>query len=351
MKKVKLLFTLFMGALMLFAAQRVYLVKSGMLSDIYSDIIFTRLAVETQQYTRQIEYGIQNGKNLENFYNMQSILSNVKRCSSYINGAYIVSKDCRLVYSFADEGNETPGMIKVPVDDSLFAVYEADNGSFLLSVNIDGQNDVAAGYLVLDISNNITNNAISEFNRENFIQISVIGTLALLAGAAALIHLCRRENCILSDCTRVVSISICTAMAIDGAVSLFKLQIIIDSLIQQSVSKITMTLQNDLDTVKDLVSRIYDLNSWLFESCRQVPFIDNLIYDKNYKISAVVSENFTTGQIARYGILLAEIVGICVLAGAFICMLGIFADKLINKRKNKGEQNAGSNKEQYATEA
>jgi len=336
MKNTKLLFTLLMGVLILFAAQRAYFVKSDMLKDIYSDIIFTRLAVETQQYIRQIEYGLENGKNLENFYNMQSILSDVKRCSSYINGAYIVSEDCHQMYSLAEGKSKGLSKIKVPIDGSIFSVYEENAGSFLLSVTVNGQNDVAAGFLVLDISHDITDNAISEFNRENLIQISVIGTLAFLAGAVAMIHLCRREKHILSDCAKTVSTSICACMSIDGIISVFKLRLIIDSLIQQSVSKITMTLQNDLDTVKDMVSRIYDLNSWLFESCRKVPFIDNLIYDKSYKISAVVSEDYTLGQIARFGIVLAEIAGMCVLAGALLCVLGFIADKLINKRNNKG---------------
>ena len=48
MNKLKVLLTILMGTLIAFSAQRAYYVKTGELSSIYSDIIFTRLAVESQ---------------------------------------------------------------------------------------------------------------------------------------------------------------------------------------------------------------------------------------------------------------------------------------------------------------
>ena len=84
-----------MAALIAFAAQRAYYVRLQMIGSIYSDIIFTRLAVESQEYTRQIEYGVKNGISLENFYNIESVLAGVRRCFSYSNGAYIFSEDHR----------------------------------------------------------------------------------------------------------------------------------------------------------------------------------------------------------------------------------------------------------------
>lgn len=341
MNKLKLLFTLLMGMLIVFAAQRAYFVKSDMLNKIYSDIIFTRLAVETQQYTRQIEYGLENGKSLENFYNMQLILSDVKRCSSYINGAHIISENYRLMYSFGDDENiATPSVVRIPDKGSVFSVCEDNSNRYLLSVAINGRDDIIAGYLILNINHNITDNAIAEFDHENLIQVAVVCLLAFLAGAVAMIHLCRTEKYIVKNGTKVISITVCAGEAIDMTISLFKFWMTIDSLIQQSVTKITMTLQNDLDTVIEKgvsIGRIYDLNSWLLENCRQVPFIDNLIYDKNYKISAMVSADYAKEQMVRYGAILARIVGVCILAGILIILSGYFADTLKNKRKNKGE--------------
>lgn len=105
MNKLKVLLIILMGTLIAFSAQRAYYVKTGELSSIYSDIIFTRLAVESQEYTRQIEYGVKNGKSLENFYNISSVLSGVRRCCSYTNGVYIFSSDRRQLYSLNDGGS------------------------------------------------------------------------------------------------------------------------------------------------------------------------------------------------------------------------------------------------------
>lgn len=335
MNKLKLLFTLLMGVLIVFEAQRAYLMKSDMLNYIYSNIVFTGLAVETQQYTRQIEYGLENGKSLENFYNMELILSDAKRCSSYINSVYILSEDYCLMYSlYDDESVPAPSAVRIPVREDFFAVYEDGLNGYFLSVAIGGRGGASAGYLTLGISHAITDNAILEFNRENRIQAALIGALTFLAGAVAMIHCCRREKRIVGDSTKTVSVTVCAGAAADTIITLFKFWITVDSLIQQSVSKITMTLQNDLDTVAGKgisAGRIYDLNSWLFESSRRVPFIDKLIYDKNYKITAIVSEEYMKEQVVRYGMILVGIVGVCVLIGTVLILLGFFADRLKNK--------------------
>lgn len=334
MNKLKLLFTLLMGVLIVFETQRAYFMKSDMLNYIYSNIVFTGLAVETQQYTRQIEYGLQNGKSLENFYHIQQILSDAKRCSSYINSVYILSEDYRLMYSLYDDESAAPSAVRIPVGEDFFAVYEDGLNEYFLSVAISGRGGDSAGYLTLGISHAITDNAILEFNRENRIQAAVIGVLTFLAGAVAMIHCCRREKRIIGDSTKTVSVTVCAGAAADTIITLFKFWTTIDSLIQQSVNKITVTLQNDLSTVTEKgisAGKIYDLNSWLFESSRRVPFIENLIYDKNYKISAIVSEEYMKEQVVRYGMILVGIVGVCVLAGTVLILLGFFADRLKNK--------------------
>ena len=125
MNKLKVLLTILMGTLIAFSAQRAYYVKTGELSSIYSDIIFTRLAVESQEYTRQIEYGVKNGKSLENFYNISSVLSGVRRCCSYTNGVYIFSSDRRQLYSLNDGGSP---VTRFSVGDfsggSVYSVYD-----------------------------------------------------------------------------------------------------------------------------------------------------------------------------------------------------------------------------------
>lgn len=346
MNKIKVLLTLLMGTLILFVSQRAFYEKSEELNSIYSDIIFTRLAVETQPYTRQIEYGLKNGKSLENFYDIQSVLSDAKRCCSYTNGAYIVSADNRLMYSVSDDEANLTVISVPPSADSVYSVYADGASRYILSVPILGREDAICGYLVLDVDSMVVKNTIQEYNNENIIQAAVIGILVFLAGAIAVIHLCRSERKIFTNCMTVTTVSICSLVALDSVISIYKLRVTLDSLIQQSVSKITMTLQNDLDTVAEKgvsLSRIYDLNTWLFESCRQVPFIETLIFDKNYTITAIISDDYSTGQIARYAALLAVIFAVCAAVGIALCFLGALVDKLINKRNNKGDNKNAEN--------
>lgn len=141
MNKLKVLLTILMGTLIAFSAQRAYYVKTGELSSIYSDIIFTRLAVESQEYTRQIEYGVKNGKSLENFYNISSVLSGVRRCCSYTNGVYIFSSDRRQLYSLNDGGSP---VTRFSVGDfsggSVYSVYDdSAGGRYVLTLPIFGR--------------------------------------------------------------------------------------------------------------------------------------------------------------------------------------------------------------------
>ena len=334
MNKLKFLMAVLMSTLVVFASQRAYIAKSQAIGEIYSDLFFTRLAVETQQYTRQIEYGLENGKSLENFYNIQSILSDVKRCSSYINGAYIVSDSMTLMYSLADNEYSGLSVISVPAADSIYSVCEVKS-QYLMTLPISGRAGENAGYMVLNLSENAVSNSVSDFNRESFSQTVVVCILAILTGSVLMIHRCRRKESIYFDCTRVTAFSVCSAIFTDSVISVLKLQITLDSLIQQSVSKIVMALQNDLDSVADkgiTISRIYDLNSWLLESCRQIPFIDNLIYDKNYKISAIVVPDYAAKQAAGYAFLLVGFIGICAAVGIVLCFFSWLADKQKNKK-------------------
>lgn len=343
MNKLKLLMAILMSTLVIFASQRAYMAKSDAIGEIYSDLFFTRLAVETQQYTRQIEYGLENGKSLENFYNIQSILTNVRRCSSYINGAYIVSDSMTLMYSLADNGYAGLSAISVPAADSIYSVYEV-RSEYLMTLPISGRSGERAGYMVLNLSESAVTNSVADFNRESLNQTVVVCFIAILAGAVLMIHRCRRKDRLYFDCTRVTAVTVCSAVFTDSVISVIKLQITLDSLIQQSVSKIVMALQNDLDSVAEkgiTISRIYDLNSWLLESCRQIPFIDNLIYDKNYKISAIVVSDYAVRQAAGFGALLAGILGICAAVGVVLCLCSWLADKRRNKniKKEIGEVN------------
>ena len=324
------------GLIIAVIAQHGYVARSEKINSIYSEIFFTRLAVETGQYTRQIEYGIKNGKSLENFYNIQSVLSDVRRCSSYIDGAYIISKDSVLIYSLSDDSVTLPSRAAIPQSGAIYSVYKNDN-SYIMAVPIDGRSGDAEGYLLLDLAEGAITNSVVDIHRDNLVQTIAVSVLTFLLGTVLVIHTCRRRENVLFDCARVFSITICSGLSVDLALSAIKLNITLDSLIQQSVSKIVMALQNDLDGISDkgvAISRIYDLNSWLFESSRDVPFIENLIYDKSYKISAIVYNGYAGEGTVRYILLAAGIIGICAAALAAVCVIC----RLLDRRSGGAEQ-------------
>lgn len=338
MNKLKLLLVLLMGSLFVLVTQRVHLAKSDMMKSIYSDIVFTRLSVESQQYTRQIEYGLQNGKSLENFYNVQSVLASVKRCCSYTDSAYIVSSDYRVVYSLAENGTNNLSTISVTDfknSDEIYSVYDDKiNERYLLTLPIYGMGDEVCGFMVLGIDHAVISNSLADYVNTSLIQAVSVSTLCFLLGVILIIHCCKRRERLFRDTFSAMTWTIGGSVILDGGISVYRLLITIESIIQQSVSKITMTLQNDLDTLSEKgvsLSKIYDLNSWLLESCEDIPFIDNLIYDKNYNISAVVSDNYISRQIAEYAWTLLLFAAICVTVG----LLLILATGMVEKKKQK----------------
>lgn len=340
MNKLKVLLSLLMAVLIAFASQKAYNVKTDMLSSIYSDVVFTRLAVESQEYTRQIEYGLKNGKSLENFYNIESILSGMRRCFSYTNGVYIFSDDYKVLYSLSESG-ESVNRISIAdfSGDTVYSVYDDSTYSrYILTLPIFGRNNEVCGYMVLDISRSGVENKLADYQSEYIIQSVLAGILCWLAGVVFLVHFCRSEKNIMRDGMIAATAAVAMQVAVDSALSIFKFSVTIESLIQQTVSKITMSLQNNLDTVSEkgvALSKIYDLNSWLMENCNDIPFIDNLIYDRNYRIIAVISDEYMTERIWNYAAALVLTLVLCVAVGAALTFAVAAINKIVERYKEK----------------
>lgn len=343
MKRWKLLLALLLAVGMVFAGRHLCLLKTEVMSDTYSEIIFTRLAVEAQTYTREIEYGLQNGKSLDRFYGVENILGEVRRGYSYTNGVYILSAECKLLYESADEEVATPTRIReIPEgSDAVYAVYnDARRDRYLISVPIRGRGETPDGYMVLSVDRMAIENTMEDSRRENIIQTAVTATLVYLCGVILLIHTCRDRQKLLGGACRTAAVSLCGYILLDGGLSAYKLLVRIESIIQQSVSGIVMAMQVDLDAVGEkgvAFNKIYDLNDWLLDSSSQVPYIDTLIYDKNYRISAVISEDYIITQAASYAVRMGLALLTFTALGVVLTLLGAGMDRLIAfaKRKRK----------------
>lgn len=331
MKLIKLLFAVVLSLLMLLTAQQIYKHKTEATADAHSNIIFTRLAVEAQTYTRQIEYGLKNGKSLENFYGIQNILSEVKRCYSYTSGVYIVTDTYQLLYSSAADDDPTPVRIRnmQGVKQAYAVLHETSNQRYLLSIPIHGKNDVMAGYMILSVRAEAMENTLDDSGRENLIQTMICAGLFFLGGVLGLIHRKNKPRFFFTGTGITMAAAMVGCVLLDGLISVYKLFVRIESIIGQSVSKIVMALQYDLNSVGEkgvAFNKIYDLNTFLQEACGQVPYVDTLIYDKNYQISAVVSESFMWQQTADYAAAMGIAVLVCAAAGLLVVLLGMTAD-------------------------
>ena len=111
--------------------------------------------------------------------------------------------------------------------------------------------------MVLDISRDAVENTLSDISEEYWKQSAALGILCWLTGALMMIHLCKSKEKLFRQGTLVISAAVCMQSALDAAISVFKFSVTIGSIIQQSVSKITMSLQNDLDTVNEKGSARY----------------------------------------------------------------------------------------------
>ena len=341
MGRRKLLMTLLMCALLILAAQNTYYVKTYALNRIYSDIIFTSLAVESQQYTRQIEYGVKNGKSLENYYGIQSVLNGARRCSSYINGAFIVSADLKVLYSVLDEERYEITRIRTGSfeDGEIYSAYdEPSNERFILTLPIYGHDETVCGYMVLSIDHNAVDNRLSDFYSEGLILDIALGALIFLTGAIFMIHCCRRPERLFRRSLGIISAAVCAFTAIDTAISAYKLRVVTDSIIGHSAAEITLSLQNDLDSVSEkgvALGKIYDFNGWLSESVGKIPYIKNVFYDKNYRITAVISDEYTVRRILYYAVALVILLLLFAAVGLAVYLTVGAIEKAVHKRKAK----------------
>ena len=328
MKVLKLILAILLVALVLMTSQNLFVYKTAISATAYSDILFTRLAVETQTYTRQIEYGLKNGKSLEHFYGINTILNEVKRCYSYTNGVYIVSKDHSLLYSVADNDVEPPARmnaLKQADPTQSYLIYDdASEDRYLMTIPIYGQNESMSGYMLLSIDHAAVDNTLESSYHENLIQSAICAALMVLLGILLIIHKKGKPRYILTQMGFICVTTTLGYVLMDGALSVYKLYVRLETIISQSVSKIVMALQ-------------YDLNTFLLESCEQVPYVETLIYDKNYQISAVLSESYVVKKMADH----AAQMGLAVLLGAGVgigiivfCLLIDLVRSYVKARKN-----------------
>ena len=303
-RKIKGIFILLLLLFLSVAMSGYQAVKEGSIRELYEDVTFMRIATEAKQYISQIEYGIKNGRQLENFYNMQETLKGVQGCSSYMEGAYVVSVGGKLLYQKGIEAKELNLAIPQEPDKVAGKLYTLtkDGTYFYLASPIENARGNVEGYLIMCIGQNAVNNAVSDYNDQNALQSIIIGVEIL--GAAVLImsrvKLTGRElalRLMLITCLTVTS-----AIVVDATMVCTRFYQVVDDATTQTANKMAQALQSQVDLVVDKgvpAERIYDLNGWLTLNSSELDMITSLNLDRNNKITPNVSQGYVNGFLYR----------------------------------------------------
>lgn len=273
-------------------------IKDRSIREVYEDVTFMRISLEARQYIGQVEYDIKYGRQLDNFYNMQETLKDVQSCSSYMEGAYIVSPSAKLLYQ---SGLNPEGLsLSIPKDQvypkgTLF-MMEADDSHYYLTNPIRDGSGKIVGYLIMCIGKNAVSNVVLEYNLQNKVQTGII--LLEVFGISLLIIIRVRpnkKNQIALKLILVLSITVTVAAALDSGVVLARFYQVVNDAAHQSADKMAQALQSEVDSViaKGIsADRIYDLNGWLAKNSSELTVVTALTLDRNQKITATVSQAY-----------------------------------------------------------
>lgn len=323
-RKIKVVFILLLLVFLTAAMTGYQVVKEGSIRELYEDVTFMRIATEARQYISQIEYGIKNGRQLDNFFNMQETLKGVQGCSSYMEGAYVVSAGAKLLYQRGIEADSLN--LDLPPDGQdlggeLFTVRE-EGPYFYLTSPIQKAGGGIEGYLIMCIGQNAVNNAVSEYNHQNKIQSLLI---AVEIFGAALLMIARvkpeRKNLALR-LMLVLSLAVTTAAVVDAAMVCTRFYQIVDDATTQTANKMAQALQSQVDSVVEKgvpAARIYDLNGWLAQNSSEMDIVTSFNLERNNKITANVDQEYIKGFLYRLLVRSALFVFVTLLGGLVAC--------------------------------
>ena len=325
--KIKALFVLLLLAAISLVMYNSVDIKDRSIRELYEEVTFMRITIEARQYINQIEYGIKNGRQLDNFYNMQETLKGVQGCSSYMEGAYVVSAEAKLLYQSglkADELNlKIPQQQTASGDELYYTVVDA--GHFQLITPIKNGSGQTEGYLIMCIAKNAVSNAVSDYNRQNRVQ-SVIIALEVFGIALLIIKRVRpgRKRKLVFRLVLVLSIAVTFSAVLDSGMVFARFYQIVDDTARQAANKMAQALQSDVDSViaKGVSpERIYDLNGWLAHNSSELTIVNSLTLDRNNKVTANVSQIYINSFFNRLLMRTALLIFICALCSLAACGL------------------------------
>ena len=315
---------LILAAVLAVVAVQSYYIKRDAARSLYENLTFTRIAVEARQHIRKVEFGIKNGRELEQFYNMNSILRDIQRGSSYIAGVYIVGSMDVLLYSLdMTDGDTTPLRRPINLTFEGEKVYQMMDNSFyfdlFLPIYDEGGRDVA--FIIVRLDRDVVFFSTRSLVEQEYMQSVVIGLLMLGIGLIAILKIKPKTGGIII----LVFLFCFVCLSLDFVLAYSRYRGIAESATVQSVNRIAQMLQSDIDVIRAMgvpPDAIHDQNSWLRQAIQGLPMILYGSMDSNMRISLTASRayinQFSTGLLRSYatfyaGLILAAAISVMVL--------------------------------------
>lgn len=341
-RKIKLLFVLLLAAILSVVMYCSFGIKEQSIQELYKDVTFMRITLEARQYVGQIEYGIKNGRQLENFYNMQETLQGIQGCSSYMEGVYIVSSSAQLLYQRGIKANKLS--LTIPAAGAALKsdsyCESEDSRYFYLQSPVKNAKGTIDGYLVMCISKNAVSNAVADYDKQNMLQSAVIA-LEIFGIALLAIRRVRpdKNSRPVFRLVLVLSIAVAASVVLDSGMVITRFYQIVNDTARQSANKMAQALQSEVDAVAAKgvsQERIYDLNGWLAQNSSELKIVTSLTLDRNRKISANVSQEYINGFFDRILKRTSMLVVFTLLGGLLAC-----AGVSIPERSRRLHQSSG----------
>jgi len=275
-------------------AERSYLTKRDAARSLFEKLTLTQIAVEARQHIRKIEFGIKNGRELEQFYNMNGILRDIQRGSSYIAGVYVVSRQDILLYSLNTSHGDTTGLLRpgnLTFDDETVYQMSDAMGYYDLFLPVYDANGRDIAFIIIRLDEDVVYFSTRGLVEQEYMQSIVVVLLLLGIGIIMTIKLKPRSG----GTVLLIFLLGFSCLSLDLILAYSRFRGIAESATIQSVNRIAQLLQSDVDVIRTMgipPDMIHDQNSWLRQSVLGLPMIHHGVLDSNMRITLTASRAY-----------------------------------------------------------
>ena len=308
-------------------------VKRTTIDAVYAENNRLQLAFSAGQYVSRIEYALRYGKQLEAYYNMDSLLERLRQTSSYMEGVCVVSADGKLCGQAGRFDGRILDPASLPEAAGLYASLDTMDGAWLW-LDIEGREGLA-GWMLLRLNRAALN---TEVEQEK--QSAALQSLVIWLEAASVVTLVimrakekRRPRAALRFCV-LVCVFILAAQAVDLGLETVQAGWRTESMARRSAHQVVQTIQEEVNSVIAKGARpdsLTDLNSYLRKTEGNIEVIRTLYSDQNAMIYGQHSSEYVSRRTRGYAARAAATAGVTLGCCTAVCLAAGLAPAAIRR--------------------